>query len=266
MTWPQIYSAVRSSSEVPPPGQPGPSPTLLTPPTSLGDRLPPRPFLPTSVRTSPTQFCQGASLIGGCSVWGQFGSLERAYFGGPTRQEEFGKTGVCRDHGGGPSELRASIGAGGWTGRKPPWSSRGRSSVPAHLRLSPDMGAPGRAGDLLPGAWSAGPTPSAAGRSGPPPLCSAHRLHSEAPLLKRGRSRLLGASGASWRPPGSRGSGDRSPPAVSRPGLRRPEQESAALPRGPGGRGRDGAPAGAALGAGCPGRYSGATTRSRQRR
>lgn len=97
-----------------------------------------------------------------------------------------------------------------------------------------------------------------------PPLCSAHRL----PLGLRspsGRSRLLGADGASWRPPGSRGGSDRGPPASAGLGLTA-GQESAALTvgRAAGARGRGSC--GRRTRRRLRGRYSGATARSRQRR
>lgn len=167
-------------------------------------------------------------------IWGKQGVLPGSVGGGAGRAQ--GRLNRWRVDWETPRRLSGAV-----FGPRPPAPSPGyrgagsERSDPAH---------PG-------GRWSWSPAPSAAGRSGPPaPLQCAP---SPAPRLrssKRGRSRLLGADGASWRPPGSRGSGDRGPPAVSRPGLRRPGRSRRHSPwAGRQGRG-DGAPAGAALGAG----------------
>ena len=125
---------------------------------SLRD-TPPRLFLPTPARTSPpTQFCRGASLIGRCSVRGQFGSLERVYVGGLTQTSGgiWGKQGVLPGSAGG--------GAGRAQGRlnrwRVDWETPRRASgstVPAHLRLPPGIGAGSEQSDPAhPGAWGGG--------------------------------------------------------------------------------------------------------------
>lgn len=166
---------------------------------------------------------------------------EGVFWGTHPRQEEFGENkGSCQDPWEGErAGLRGVLIAGGWTG-KPRGGSRGRSSVPAHLRLPPDIGAPGPSGVTLriPGGGGPGaPRPPRLGGLVPPPLCSAHRL----PL--RGSAPPSGGGAVSSVPTARLG--DLPAPGVAATAVRR---RSAGLGfdgragvggthRGPGGRG-----------------------------